>query len=228
MDRTLEIGTPPLKITLRRSARARRFSLRVSRADGAVVLSLPRWAPEREALGFALSQEGWIRKALAARPVVVALALGSVIPLGGEMLTIAAGPGRAVRRMGDLLLVPTGGLGARVEAYVKHDARQRLMVASDHYAAAVGRSHAGITLRDTRSRWGSCSATGKLMYSWRLAMAPPLVLDYVAAHEVAHLVEMNHSAAFWAVVRRLMPGYQPHRAWLRAHGAGLQAIRFRD
>lgn len=228
MDRTLDIGSPPLKIILRRSARARRFSLRVSRADGAVVLSLPRWAPEREALGFALSQEKWIRKALAARPVVVPLGLGAVIPLGGEPLTITAGSGRLVRRDGDQLLVPPGALGAKVEAFVKLQARQRLMVASDHYAAMVGRSHAGITLRDTRSRWGSCAATGKLMYSWRLAMAPPMVLDYVAAHEVAHLVEMNHSPAFWAVVRRLMPGFEPHRLWLRTHGAGLQAIRFRD
>jgi len=231
MDRTLEIGTPPLKIILRRSARARRFSLRVSRADGAVILSLPRWAPEREALGFALSQEGWIRKALAARPVVPSLMIGALIPLGGDSLVIAGGPGRVVRREGDRLVVPQGALatlGARVEAFVKHDARQRLVAASDHYAAAAGRSHAGITLRDTRSRWGSCSSTGKLMYCWRLAMAPPVVLDYVAAHEVAHLVEMNHSPAFWAVVKRLMPGYEPHRAWLRAHGAGLQAIRFRD
>lgn len=227
----LEIGSPPLRITLRRSARARRFSLRVSRADGAVVLSLPLWAPEREALEFARSQEGWIRRAQAARPVVQSLAIGSVIPVAGEMLCIEAGPGVRVRRDGDRLLVPAAAAdrpGPRVEAFVKLLARNRLIEASDRYAHQVGRAHAGLTLRDTRSRWGSCSAAGKLMYSWRLAMAPPPVLDYVAAHEVAHLVEMNHAPAFWALVARLMPDYAVHRAWLKANGAALQAIRFRD
>jgi predicted metal-dependent hydrolase len=118
--------------------------------------------------------------------------------------------------------------GPRIEAFVKLLARHRLSDACDRYAAQVGRKHAGLTLRDTRSRWGSCSAAGKLMFSWRLAMAPPEVLDYVAAHEVAHLVEMNHAPAFWAVVARLMPDYQRHRNWLKQNGATLQAIRFRD
>jgi hypothetical protein len=87
---------------------------------------------------------------------------------------------------------------------------------------------ARITLRDTRSRWGSCTADGALMYSWRLILAPPSVLDYVAAHEAAHLVEMNHSARFWALVERLCPDWQAERAWLRREGAALQAWRFRD
>lgn len=231
MDKVLEIGSPPLQITLRRSARARRFSLRVSRADGAVILSLPRWAPEREALDFARSQEGWIRKAQAARPVVTRLAVGDLIPIGGALLRIETGTGARVRCEGTALVIPAGAAalpGPRIEAFVKLMARHRLAEACDRHAAQVGRSHAGLTLRDTRSRWGSCSAAGKLMFSWRLAMAPPEVLDYVAAHEVAHLVEMNHAPAFWAVVRRLMPDHQRHRDWLKQHGASLQAIRFRD
>ena len=230
MDKTLEIGTPPLKITLRRSARARRFSLRVSRADGAVILSLPRWAPEREALAFARSQESWIRRAQAARPVMMPLALGGVIPIGGALLRIEAGAGAGVRCEGETLVVPANAAalpGPRIEAFVKLLARHRLAGACDSYAALVGRPHAGLTLRDTRSRWGSCSAAGQLMFSWRLAMAPPEVLDYVAAHEVAHLVEMNHAPAFWSVVRSLMPDYQQHRDWLKQNGATLQAIRFR-
>ncbi|MEY3959547.1 MAG: hypothetical protein RIR14_200, partial [Pseudomonadota bacterium] len=81
-------------------------------------------------------------------------------------------------------------------------------------------------LRDTRSRWGSCTAEGALMYSWRLIMAPPPVLRYVAAHEVAHLVEMNHSPQFWAVVDRLYPGWEAQRAWLRSHGSALHGLRF--
>ncbi len=231
MDKTLEIGTPPLKITLRRSARARRFSLRVSRADGAVVLSLPRWAAEGEALDFARSQESWIRRAQAARPVLLPLAVGGVIPVGGALLRIETGAGARVRCEGDALILPAAVAatpGPQIEAFVKLMARHRLSAACDLYAARISRSHAGLTLRDTRSRWGSCSAAGKLMFSWRLAMAPPEVLDYVAAHEVAHLAEMNHAPAFWAVVRHLMPDYQRHRDWLKQNGATLQAIRFRD
>ncbi|MGR3434759.1 MAG: M48 family metallopeptidase, partial [Shimia sp.] len=83
-------------------------------------------------------------------------------------------------------------------------------------------------LRDTRSRWGSCSAAGGLNYSWRLVMAPPEVLDYVAAHEVAHLAQMNHSPRFWAEVAGLMPGYEAPRGWLRRHGADLHRYRFGD
>ena len=84
-----------------------------------------------------------------------------------------------------------------------------------------------LALRDTRSRWGSCTHEGRLMYSWRLAMAPPEVLDYVAAHEVAHLAHMDHSPRFWAAVATLMPGYAPRRAWLRRNGADLMAWSFR-
>jgi predicted metal-dependent hydrolase len=101
-----------------------------------------------------------------------------------------------------------------------------LVQASDHYAAKIGRRVTRVTLRDTRSRWGSCTAEGALMYSWRLIMAPPEVLRYVAAHEVAHLVEMNHSNRFWAVVEGLYPGWQTQRAWLRSHGGALHGLRF--
>jgi predicted metal-dependent hydrolase len=90
----------------------------------------------------------------------------------------------------------------------------------------LGRRFSRLSLRDTRSRWGSCSSRGGLSYSWRLILAPPDVLDYVAAHEVAHLAEMNHSPAFWALVARLCPGYQAPRGWLRREGAGLHRYRF--
>ena len=116
--------------------------------------------------------------------------------------------------------------GLRAGAFLKHLARDRLTAASDRYATQIGCRYTRVTLRDTRSRWGSCTADGGLMYSWRLIMAPPEVLDYVAAHEVAHLAEMNHSPAFWAVVARLMPGYAARRRWLKQHGQSLHAHRF--
>jgi predicted metal-dependent hydrolase len=219
---------PDLDITLRRSARAKRFSLRVSSLDGRVTLSMPVRAREAEAMAFARSQEGWLRQALSRVPQGAAVAMGAEIPFEGAMLRLAPGSGRAIRIEQGHLLVPGDPLqaGARVAAWARARARDRLAVAVDRYAAQVGRKVTQVALRDTRSRWGSCTANGRLMFSWRLIMAPPAALDYVAAHEVAHLVEMNHSPAFWAVVERLYPGWQVQRAWLRRHGSGLHAIRF--
>ena len=107
-------------------------------------------------------------------------------------------------------------------------AQARLAAASDRHAATLGRPFTAIALRDTRSRWGSCTADGRLMYSWRLAMAPPEVLDDVAAHEVAHLAHMDHSPRFWSVVETLCPGWPAHRRWLREHGGALQGWQFRE
>ncbi len=221
-------GTPPIEITLRRHARARRFSLRVSQGDGQVTLLLPLRAREDEAMAFAQSHEGWIRRALSRLPQAVPIALGGQVMFEGQTLAITSGAGRALRLEAGCLIVPGAAarVPARIAAFLKLRARDRLVQASDFYAAQIGRKVTQISLRDTRSRWGSCSAAGALMYNWRLIMAPPAVLDYVAAHEVAHLVEMNHSQAFWAVVSQLYPNWQVQRDWLKRHGGALQAVRF--
>lgn len=221
-------GNPPVEIALRRNARARQFSLRVAQVDGQVTLSLPLRAREIEALAFARAQEGWIRAALSRIPQTAVVRIGEEIPFEGRMLPIMAANGRSVRIEDGMLLVPgeLGRVTARVQAFLKVRARDRLVAATDHYAGQIGRKVHQVALRDTRSRWGSCNSTGALMYSWRLIMAPPSVLNYVAAHEVAHLIEMNHSDRFWAVVERLFPAWQAERAWLRKHGGALQAIRF--
>lgn len=223
-------GDPPLEITLRRSARARRYSLRVSQLDGRVTLTLPHRAPVAEGLAFVREKEGWIRGHLARRPEDQGVTLGGSVPYRGRALPVLAGPGRAPRFEEGALVVPGAAdrVPARVMAFLKTEARAALCEAADRHAAALGRRYRGLTLRDTRSRWGSCSAEGDLMFSWRLIMAPPEVLDYVAAHEVAHLAQMNHSPAFWAVVGRLMPGYDAPRAWLRANGSALHRVRFGD
>ena len=221
-------GSPPLEITLRRSAVARRFSLRVSRLDGRVTLSLPLRARESEAMEFARAQEIWLRKTLSQLPVTAPVGLGSVIPVEGRLLRLEPGSGRAIRVEGDTLKVPGAAAqaGVRAQAWLKVLARERLTRTSDHYAGLLGQKFSRITLRDTRSRWGSCSHDRALMYSWRLVMAPPPVLAYVAAHEVAHLVEMNHSDAFWSVVGRISPGWSQHRRWLHANGQDLHGYRF--
>lgn len=161
-------------------------------------------------------------------PTVAGVGIGAEIPVEGQMMRLMPGTGRRLVATDDALLIPgdPAAAGARVQAWLKALARERLVAASDHYAAQIGRKVAQVALRDTRSRWGSCTHEGALMYSWRLVMAPPSVLNYVAAHEVAHMLEMNHSDRFWAVVDRLYPGWQPQRDWLKRQGSALHAIRF--
>ena len=211
---------------IKRNPRAKRFTLRLSRTDGKATLTLPTRASISEAEGFALRQEGWLRAQISKLPDRAVLLDGGSLPFRGVDLKIAATTGRSIRVEGNKILVGGKHSGARLQAFVKTEARNTLYPAVEKYAAQLGRPFNRITLRDTRSRWGSCSAEGNLMFSWRLVMAPPVVLDYVAAHEVAHLAEMNHSSAFWDVVGTLMPDYQNHRNWLREHGAKLHAVNF--
>lgn len=228
MGRLVLDGNPPVEIVLRRSARARRMSLRVSQLDGRVTLTVPRFVGERKALGFAREREGWLRDHLGGLSKARRVAIGGTVPFEGREVPLVAGRGRGVRLRDGALEVPPDRTGPQLEAFLKAAARDRLAAASDRYAALLGRSYGKITLRDTRSRWGSCSSKGDLMFSWRLIMGPAEVLDYVAAHEVAHLEQMNHSPAFWAVVARLFPDHRRCRDWLAENGPGLHRIRFRD
>lgn len=221
-------GNPPVDIVLRPSGRARRLSLRVSGLDGRVTVSYPAHASERQAMAFAMEKADWIRGQLAQRPEVVLVRPGATLPVEGRPLVVVATGTRGVRAEEGRLLAPENRSGAAVAAFLKALARDRLAEASDRHAAALGRGFGRLTLRDTRSRWGSCSAAGDLMYSWRLVMAPPHVLDYVAAHEVAHLAHMHHGPAFWAEVRRLYGDHRAARGWLRREGGALHRFRFAD
>jgi len=228
-DRALQ-GHPDIALTLRRSSRARRITLRISQLDGRVTLTLPKGVSETAAVEFAQQKAGWIRKHLARRVEDVVVSVGQEIPVAGQMRLIVPGVGRSVRLEEDRLSVPGAQAAAprRAFGYLKTLARDRLAAASDRYAARLGRPYAGISIRDTRSRWGSCSSAGRLMYSWRLIMAPPEVLNYVVAHEVAHLAQMNHSPAFWAEVTSLFGAYEEQRHWLRTEGNALHRYRFGD
>jgi predicted metal-dependent hydrolase len=221
-------GDPPVTITLRPSARARRISLRVSRSDGAVTLSHPSWTSEGEALAFARSKSDWIRRTLETASPPAALRFGASLPIAGTLRRIDPAPGRVPVLTDTTIALPGGeaDIPRRLAHLLRLRARDALAAACDRHAAAVGRRYTALVLRDTRSRWGSCSAEGRLMFSWRLAMAPPAVLDYVAAHEVAHLVRMDHSPAFWRVVADLCPDHARLRAWLRRDGSALMAFRF--
>lgn len=230
MNQHILPGNPPLQIHLRRSGRARRMSLRVSRLDGKVTLTVPKFVGEDEALAFAREKESWLRAHHETSVDVVQVAIGSELPLMGQAHRIHAGTGRRIAVSDGVISVPGNPdtVGRRLGAHLKQLARSQLAHASDRYAQMLGHEYAKLTLRDTRSRWGSCTSNGGLMYSWRLILAPPEVLYYVAAHEVAHLQEMNHSQEFWNVVRNLYGDYSQERRWLHEHGSELHRYRFGD
>lgn len=227
MGEAIRIGDPAIEIRLRRNARARRMVLRVSQTAGGAVLTLPPSVCVSRARAFALDQEGWLRRHMEAAPARSLVVAGTVLPYRGGTLTVATAPRVRTALRDGVLVVPEGGpVGPRAAAFLREAARQQLLAASAHHAARLGRPLGRMSLRDPRGRWGSCTARGDLMFSWRLILAPDAVLDYVAAHEVAHLAEMNHSPRFWSVVEHLCPGYDAPRAWLRGHGAGLMAFDF--
>ncbi len=232
--RTATFGNDPeIEVKLRRSVQARRLNLRVSGLDGRVTLTMPRNLPLAEALAFLREKEAWLRSAMARAQLSHHIRIGSDILLRGQKLRITQAPGqRDIRQIGGDLLVPNDPkgerTGPRVAAYFKTCAQKELLLACDLYAEKLGRRFSAINLRDTRSRWGSCNIQGRLMFSWRLIMAPPEVLRYVAAHEVVHLAHMDHSPAFWACVARLMPDYKLHRQWLRENGTQLHGYCFKS
>lgn len=222
----LQNGT---EVTLRRHAGARRMTLRVSRRDGTVTLTLPRRMPQSQVQAFLHEQGDWLARTLAGLAPPQLARFGAVLPVEGRGLVLTPAAVRAPQVQGEALMLPAARPpGVAAAAFLRALAQARLTAASDRHAAALGRRYTAMALRDTRSRWGSCTDRGRLMYSWRLAMAPPEVLDYVAAHEVAHLAHMDHSPDFWAAVARLCPDYAARRAWLREHGSALHAWQFRS
>lgn len=228
---TIEIaGEPPITVFLRVSPRARRYSLRVSRLDGRVTLTLPKSASRARGIAFVNEKSAWIRGRLAERPELVPVGIGSIVPVSGINVTVAPGPRNGLElERGRLEIGPRATSTPRTAAMIlKAHARDRITESADRFSRMLGRPFTQISLRDPRSRWGSCSANGRLMFSWRLILASSNVLDYVVAHEVAHLREMNHGPNFWATVERLWPSFQEDRAWLRAHGEELHRYRFDD
>jgi predicted metal-dependent hydrolase len=218
------------RVRLRRHRQARRYTLRIQAATREVILTIPLRGSLKEARGFAQKQGGWIAARLGRLPEAAPFADGVVVPLRGE-------PHRIAHRSGlrGTVWVETDGTGERmlcvagqaphidrrIGDFLRREAKRDLEAASLRFANALGLAVRRVTLRDQSSRWGSCSTTGMLSFSWRLILAPRYVLDYLAAHEVAHMVEMNHSAKFWRLVQRLCPDHERAKTWLDVHGADL-------
>lgn len=219
-------GVPGIEVVVKRSTRARRLSLRVSSLDGRVTLTMPNSVRSAEAQAFAEDRQDWIAEAISRVPATIAVGVGMALPVEGRLRQVT--PGLRARIDEDSLFVPPDRATSATRGLLRALARDRLVVAADRYAATLGKPYRAITLRDTRSRWGSCTSEGRLMFSWRLIMAPPSILDYVAAHEVAHLAHMDHSKAFWQTVEAMYPNWRVQRDWLRERGGALHRYSFGD
>lgn len=228
----IECATGPVQVALQIRPNARRMILRLDRITGTPSLTLPRGVARSHAERFLAEHKGWIEARLAARPAQVAFVPGNVIPIRGEPHLIHHHPTfRGVTRIevgaeGPVLVVhgDQAHVAGRVERFLRAEATNDLTAASRRHAAAAGVTIGRITIKDTKSRWGSCSARGDLAFSWRLILAPPFVLDYLAAHEVAHRLEMNHSTRYWRHVAQLFPRFREAEAWLTRNGSGLHLI----
>jgi predicted metal-dependent hydrolase len=222
---------------LRRHRQARRYTLRIQAATREVILTIPPRGSLKEAREFAQKHGGWIAARLGRLPEAAPFAHGTVVPLRGVPHRIAHRHGvrgtvwTETDANGEQLLCVAGQaphVDRRIGDFLRREAKQDLETASLRFARDLGLTVQRVTLRDQSSRWGSCSTTGVLSFSWRLVLAPSYVLDYLAAHEVAHLVEMNHSAKFWRLVRRLCPDHERAKAWLDVHGTDLHRYGLPD
>jgi len=212
----------------RRSARARRVSLRIDPRDGAVVVTLPQRAGRPAGVALLMDHADWVTRRLAALPGAIAFEDGASVPVEGVEHRIRHMPGArgtAWLEGGELRVAGDPAfLSRRVSDFLRAEARRRLSARVALTAEQSQLKPSRITVKDTRTRWGSCATSRALAFSWRLVMAPGFVQDYVVAHEVAHLRHMNHGPRFWALVHTLTPHTQAAVRWLREEGPRLMRV----
>jgi predicted metal-dependent hydrolase len=226
----VKVGSSIYSVRLRRHRRARRYTLRIHPSDREAILTMPPRGTIAEARDFAHRHGAWIAARLGGMPKAVPFTAGMTVPLRNVAHRIVHRAGERgtvwieIRDSGERVLCVAGEaahVDRRVRDFLKREARRDLAKAGQFYAEALGVKVKRLTIRDQSSRWGSCTSAGVLSFSWRLILAPPTVLDYLAAHEVAHLVEMNHSPRFWRVVARVCPHVERSKTWLDSHGNDL-------
>jgi predicted metal-dependent hydrolase len=227
---TVQAGETIYPVMLRKNRQARRYTLRIRPGSREAILTMPLRGNLGDAKAFAQRHADWLATRLEKMPCCEPFADGTTIPLRGLAHRIVHRAGERgtvwteTTDAGELLLNVAGAAehtSRRLQDFLRREARRDLAVAVKNYADALGVRIRRMTIRDQSSRWGSCNSDGALSFSWRLILAPPYVLDYLAAHEVAHLVEMNHSPAFWTVVERVCPHMDHAKAWLAANGNNL-------
>jgi predicted metal-dependent hydrolase len=234
VKRTLDVGSRSMPLTIKENRRATRITLRIEPGGRALALTVPTGLRKHEIEDFLHRHQGWLLTKLAKFSNDNALSDGGLVPIRGvphriehtgnlrgitEAIVVDGQPVLRVSGMSD-------HLSRRLSAFLKKEARKDIEALVAQHAATIRKPVKSITMKDTRSRWGSCSWDGNLSFSWRIVMAPPLVIDYLAAHEVAHLKEMNHGPQFWALCKDLCPRMDEARRWLKQHGSQLHAIDF--
>lgn len=225
---TIPLAGGEAEVEWRRSPRARRVTLRIDPSAGAVVVTLPQRAGRNQGLALLEAHSGWVAERLAALSPRVPFVDGAVVPLLGRPHAIRHRPDSVggvwledeeIHVSGDAVF-----LARRVTTWLRAHAKVEISPRAAAHADRIGRRVTRISIKDQKSRWASCAPDGTLAFSWRLVLTPPWVLDYVVAHEVAHLAEMNHGPRFWAAVSHLTPHADAAKSWLAAHGARL--LRF--
>jgi predicted metal-dependent hydrolase len=234
VKRTLEVGNRALPLTIKENNRATRITLRIEPGGRALNLTVPAGLRKSEIEEFLERHQGWLLTKLSKFSTDNPIRPGGFVPIRGVkhridhtgslrgLTEIAVVDGVPVVRVSGL----EDHLGRRVATFLKKEARRDMELLAFRHAASIRKPVASVTLKDTRSRWGSCSWDGNLSFSWRIVMAPPLVIDYLAAHEVAHLKEMNHGPKFWALCNQLCPRMEEARKWLKQNGSQLHALDF--
>jgi hypothetical protein len=225
---TISLGGRVIPLLVRRNRSARRIVLRIDVEAGGVALTLPGRTALAEGLALAHERADWVLRCLDKLPARLPFADGTVLPLLGTDITIRHAPGTKHGVVHtDSELIVSGApehLARRVADWLKREARREIANRAHPMASRIGRTIAGLAVRDTRSRWGSCTPDGKLSFCWRLILTPDWILDYVVAHEVAHLAHLNHGPKFWATVAALGVNPGQARAWLDVHAERLQRI----
>jgi predicted metal-dependent hydrolase len=225
---SIDIEGREVPLIVRRHPRARRMILRVNTAGEGAVITIPAHADPADGIDMAQRQSAWLQSRLEDLGERIAFSDGASIPYLGDQYIIVHRPDArgTVWVEGDEIHVAGGPehLSRRLGDWMRKQARSEISATTHAKAALIEKSPTRITIRDTRTRWGSCSFKGCLSFSWRLVMAPPNVLDYVVAHEVAHLAHMNHSPEFWSTVDTLTDDAKSGRAWLGENGSALHRI----
>jgi predicted metal-dependent hydrolase len=233
-ERSLQVGDRMMPLVIKEHATASRMTLRIDAGGRGLKLTIPRGLKSREVEDFLVRHDGWLRTKLAKFSADQTVRPGTRLPLRGNLHRIVhTGTLRGLTEVGmedGEPVIRVSGLedhvARRLSAFLKKEARYDLERLAAYHAASIGRSIRSITMKDTRSRWGSCTWDGNLSFSWRIVMAPDFVIDYLAAHEVAHLREMNHGPAFWALCKSLCPRTEEARRWLKTNGSQLHALDF--
>ncbi|MDX1975295.1 MAG: SprT family zinc-dependent metalloprotease [Rickettsiales bacterium] len=218
---SITIDNQLLPVLFRKHPTSRRIIIRYQSHDRFVCVTLPRYATIRQGLRFVEEKQSWIAAQMQRVPVSYPFEPGQIIPVLGVPHQLVHIGGRGVVTASDGQITVPGEvefMARRVRDFLRKHAQREIEQLVQHKASLIGVAAKKIVLRDTRSHWGSCTHRGHLSFSWRLVLAPYEVLDYVVAHEVAHLAELNHSPRFWRLTQQLCPQMDNAKGWLSEHG----------